>query len=31
MYGVNLNLSEYVLLSQILGVNLGVIFKCTQL
>ena len=31
MYGVNLNLSEYVLLSQILGVNLGVIFKHTQL
>ncbi len=31
MYGVNLNLSEYVLLSQILGVNLGVIFKRAQL
>ena len=31
MYGVNLNLSEYGLLSQILGVNLGVIFKRTQL
>ena len=31
MYGVNLNLSEYVLPSQILGVNLGVTFKRTQL